>query len=67
VDQLGSVSFHSHSHVLNEFWIASRLVCSLLEAMAGSLCVATTAVSSTEFAVVDSGEVGVSAVYCRKH
>jgi hypothetical protein len=33
--------------------------------MAGSLSVATTAVSSANVAVVDSGEVGRSAVYSR--
>jgi hypothetical protein len=33
--------------------------------MAGSLSVATTAVSSAKFAVVDSAEVGRSAVYSR--
>jgi hypothetical protein len=33
--------------------------------MAGSLSVATTAVSSAKVAVVDSGEVGRSAVYSR--
>jgi hypothetical protein len=44
-------------HFLNQFWIASRSVCSLCEAMAGSLPVATTAVSSVKAAVVDSGEV----------
>jgi hypothetical protein len=32
-------------HFLNQFWIASRLVCSLCAAMARSLSVATTAVS----------------------
>jgi hypothetical protein len=49
-------------HFLNQFWIASRLVCSLCEAMAGSLSVATTAVTSVKVAVVDSGEVGRSSV-----
>jgi hypothetical protein len=38
-------------------------VCSVCEAMA--VAVATTAVSSAKFAVVDSGEVGRSAVYSR--
>jgi hypothetical protein len=33
--------------------------------MAGSLSVATTAVSSAKVAVVDSGEIGRSAVYSR--
>jgi hypothetical protein len=51
-------------HLFNQFWIASRLGCSLCEAMAGSLSV-TTAVSSAKVAVVDSGEVGRSAVYRR--
>jgi hypothetical protein len=50
---------------LNEFWIAGRLVCSLCEAIAGSLSMATTAVSSAKVAVVDSGEVGRSTVYSR--
>jgi hypothetical protein len=49
-------------HVLNQFWIASRSLCSFCEAMAGSLSVATTAESSAKVAVVDSGEVGRSAV-----
>jgi hypothetical protein len=52
-------------HFLNQFWIASRLVCSLCEVMAGSMSVATTVVSSAEVAVVDSGEVGRSAVCSR--
>jgi hypothetical protein len=41
----------------------SILVCSLCEAMIGSLPVFITAVSSTEVNVVDSGEIGRSAVY----
>jgi hypothetical protein len=41
------------------------LVCSFFEAMAGSLSVASTAVSLANVAVVDSGEVGRSAVYSR--
>jgi hypothetical protein len=53
VDQLGSASFYFP--FLNQFWIAARLVCSLCEAMAGSLSVASTAVSSVEVAVLDSG------------
>jgi hypothetical protein len=43
--------------------IASRLVCSLCEAMAGSLSMNTTEGSSEK--VVDSVEVGRSAVYSR--
>jgi hypothetical protein len=50
-------------HFLNQFWIASRLVSSLGKAMAGSLSVAATVVSSGKVAVVDAGEVGRSAVY----
>jgi hypothetical protein len=50
---------------LKEFWIASRLVCSFCEAMAGSLSVASTAVSPAKVAVVDSGEVDRSAVCIR--
>jgi hypothetical protein len=38
-------------HFLNQFWIATGLVC---ETMAGSLSVATTALSSANVAVVDS-------------
>jgi hypothetical protein len=45
-------------HFLNQFWIESRPVCSFCEEMARSLSVASTAVSSAKFAVVDSGEVG---------
>jgi hypothetical protein len=52
---------------LNQSWIASRSVCtsSLCEAMAGSLSMATTGVSSAKVAMVDSGAVGRSAVYSR--
>jgi hypothetical protein len=52
-------------HFLNQFWIASRLVCSFCEAIAGSLSVASTAVSSAKFALVDSGEVDRSEVYSK--
>jgi hypothetical protein len=52
-------------HLLNQFWVASRSVCSFCEAMAGSLSMATTAVSSAKVAAVDSDEVGRSAVYSR--
>jgi hypothetical protein len=52
-------------HFLNQVWIANRLVCSLWEAMAGSLSVASTAVPSAKVAVVDSGELRRSAVYGR--
>jgi hypothetical protein len=52
-------------HFLNQFWIANGLVYSLCEAMAGSLYVATTALSSAKVAMVDCGEVGRSAVYRR--
>jgi hypothetical protein len=48
-------------HFASQLFIASKLVCSLLEAMAGSLSVAITAVSSTKVADV-SGEIGRSAV-----
>jgi hypothetical protein len=50
---------------LNQFRLASRLVCSFCEAIAGSLSMATTAVSSAKVAVVDSDEVGRSAVCSR--
>jgi hypothetical protein len=63
IDRLGFVDFHSP--FFKPFWIASRSVCSFCEAMAGSLSVATTAVSSAKVAVADSGEVGRSAVYSR--
>jgi hypothetical protein len=52
-------------HFLNQFCVASRSVSSFSEAMAGSLSVATTAVSCAKVTVVDSGEVGRSAVYSR--
>jgi hypothetical protein len=56
---LDSLAFILHS--LNQFWISSRSVCSLCEAMAGSLSMATTAVSSAKVAAVDCGGVG----YCK--
>jgi hypothetical protein len=37
----------------------------LCEAMAGSLSMASTAVSSAKVAVIDSGEVGKSVVFIR--
>jgi hypothetical protein len=53
-------------HFLNQFWTASRLVCSFCEAMVGPLPATTaTAVSSAKVAVVDSGELGRSTVYSR--
>jgi hypothetical protein len=52
-------------HLLNQFWIAVMFVCSSYEAVAGSLSVASSAVSSTKVTVVDSGEVGRSVVYSR--
>jgi hypothetical protein len=48
-------------HFLNQLWIVARFVCSICGAMAGSLSVTTTAVSSAKVVVVDSGEVGRSA------
>jgi hypothetical protein len=50
-------------HFLNQCWIANRLVCSFCDARAGSVSVASTAVLSAKVAVVDSGEVGRSALY----
>jgi hypothetical protein len=41
---------------LNQFWITSRSVYSFCDAMAGSLSMATTAVSLAKVAVVESGE-----------
>jgi hypothetical protein len=52
-------------HILNQFWASSRLVCSLCDAMVGSLSVASTAVSLAKVAVIDSGETGRSTVYSR--
>jgi hypothetical protein len=52
-------------HFLNQFRIAARLIFSFCEAMAGSLSVTSTAVSSAKMVVVESGEVGGSAVYIR--
>jgi hypothetical protein len=49
----------------NHFHIASRLVCSFCEAMPGPLSMANTAVLSANVAVLDSVEVGRSAVYSR--
>jgi hypothetical protein len=50
---------------LSQDWIAIRVVCSFWDAVAGSLSVATTAVSSAKAAVKESGEVGRSALYSR--
>jgi hypothetical protein len=52
-------------HLFNHFLIASRLVCSFFEAIPGSLSMANTAISSAYVAVVDSVEVGRSALYSR--
>jgi hypothetical protein len=48
-------------HFASQLCIASKLVCSLLEAMAGSLSVAITAVLSAKVADVVSGEIGETA------
>jgi hypothetical protein len=45
-------------HFASQLCIASKLICSLREAMAGSLSVAITAVSSAKVADVVSGETG---------
>jgi hypothetical protein len=55
MDQVRSVSFYSPFS--NQFWIAAKSVCSFCEAMAGSLSMASTAVSSANAAMVDSNEV----------
>jgi hypothetical protein len=47
-------------HFASQLCIASKLACSLREAMAGSLSVAITAVSSAKVADVVSGEIGRS-------
>jgi hypothetical protein len=52
---------------LNQFSIASRLVCSLCDAMATSPPMASTAVLLAKVAVIDSGEVGRSAAYHHHH
>jgi hypothetical protein len=52
-------------HFVSQLCIASKLVCSLLEAMAGLLSVAITAMSSAKVADVVSGEIGSSAVNSR--
>jgi hypothetical protein len=52
-------------HFLNQFWIENRLVCSFCEAIAGSLSVASTAVSSANVAVVDSGEEWMEHSICK--
>jgi hypothetical protein len=49
-------------HLVNQFWIAARLVCNFCEAMTESL--ASTAVASANV-VVDYGEIGRCAVYSR--
>jgi hypothetical protein len=49
----------------NHLYIESRLVCNFSDAIPGSLSVASTAVSSANVAVIDSVEVGRSAVYNR--
>jgi hypothetical protein len=61
VNRLGYVTFKTP--FLIQFWFASSVACSLSEAMAGSLSVSSTAVSSTKNALIDSGEVGSSVVY----
>jgi hypothetical protein len=48
-----------------KFWIAPRLVYSFSEAMARSLSMANTAISSAKVPVVDTGVVGRSAMYSR--
>jgi hypothetical protein len=49
-------------HFVSQLCILNKLVCSLREAMAGSLLVAITAVSSAKVADVVSDEIGRSAV-----
>jgi hypothetical protein len=63
VDRLGSDSFHSKC--LNQLWIAPGSVCNLIEAIAGSLSVASIADSSAKVTVVDCCEVDRSVVYNR--
>jgi hypothetical protein len=52
-------------HLVSQLYVTSKLVCSSLEAMAGSLSVAITVVSSTEVPDLVSAEIGRSAVNSR--
>jgi hypothetical protein len=52
-------------HFASQLCIASKLVCSLFEAMAGSLSVAITAVSYAKVADIISCEIGRSAANSR--
>jgi hypothetical protein len=52
-------------HFFNQFWVASRSVCSFCETMDGPLSMVTTAVSWAKVAVVDYSEAGRYAVYSR--
>jgi hypothetical protein len=52
-------------HFASQLCIASKLICSLLEAIAGSLFVAITAVSSAKVADVVPDEISRSAVNSR--
>jgi hypothetical protein len=54
-----------YSPFLNHFWVSSGFFYNLCKAMPESLSVANTAVSSANVAVVDSVEVGRSAVCSR--
>jgi hypothetical protein len=49
-------------HFASQLCIASKLVSTMVEVMAGSLSVAITAVSSAKVADLVSGEIGSSAV-----
>jgi hypothetical protein len=53
-------------HFASQLCIASKLVCSLREAMVGSLFVTITAASSAKVVDVVSGEIGRSAVNRRR-
>jgi hypothetical protein len=63
VDRLGSVRFFP---IFKPIWVANRFVWCSCEAMAESLSVAISAVSSAKVAVVDSVEVGRPAM-CRRY
>jgi hypothetical protein len=52
-------------HFPNQLCIASKLVCSLLKAIATAIAVAVTSVLSAKVADVLSGEIGRSAVNSR--
>jgi hypothetical protein len=65
VTWIDSVSLALIRQFFSQNWIARRAVWSFWEAVAGAVSAAITAVSSAKVAVMESGEVGRSAVYRR--